>query len=30
VNPDRPLRKEALRRGWPILEFKHLLGDDRH
>lgn len=21
VNPDRPLRREAVRRGWPVLEF---------
>ncbi len=26
VNPDRGLRKEALRKAWPILEFKTLLG----
>jgi HAD superfamily hydrolase (TIGR01490 family) len=23
VNPDRTLRREAVERGWPILEFKH-------
>lgn len=23
VNPDRALRKEALRRGWPVLTFSH-------
>lgn len=28
VNPDRGLRKEALRRKWPILEFKTTLGDE--
>jgi HAD superfamily hydrolase (TIGR01490 family) len=26
VNPDRRLRKVALEKGWPILEFKDLLG----
>jgi HAD superfamily hydrolase (TIGR01490 family) len=26
VNPDKYLREEALRRNWPILEFKELLG----
>src|SRR5262245_36012462 len=26
VNPDRRLKKKALDQGWPILEFKHLLG----
>ncbi len=25
VNPDRGLKKEALKRGWPILEFKNIL-----
>lgn len=28
VNPDRKLRKVALEKGWPILEFKNLLGKD--
>jgi hypothetical protein len=23
VNPDRGLRREALARGWPILQFRH-------
>jgi HAD superfamily hydrolase (TIGR01490 family) len=23
VNPDRALRREAARRGWPVLEFRH-------